>query len=715
MKRRVFRVRTGRLAAWAAIVASGALASSARSEGIASKVLEELSSSLEDLAKSELANGLGRVIAERSRPLCFYFRGALDRLESNQWGNLNHALQEGLTELLGDLIVATVAGPEMGKAPPVGATASGDKTRLERFLRRGPFSELSGLRDKPASFFCEGRETMERCCSLRRWNEIGAQTLFERVCAAPAATPVSINPNLPRATLMPSSRSSQATEGRAHQPECFFARTIISAIGGEPLAREHAYGLLAYVSARPLLGRLKALGNLPQSVVELWMRSIDLRAHLRRWIEDLKGIDAATAKIDASFAVMRQMSESPDSLSKATDADRRPFVDACSRFVDQLIDVGLPGMAAVDRADSSGGAVFSRSECTSRRLSHDFIAKGIAIRGELFRMRSFLAAAHSADWTQGQHRIDLQALIVATSAICREEESVTAATPSAGGDTPEPVATPICQAVNHLRESLNELAFRRLVADVAKGDHRALARTIFPIALRKDERPAMKSETHTERLGHLYSEFLQNFASFILDGGDGKASQAIAAEAFRRSARELLMNLSGSATGFPPGGLTAWSWPRGISVGRAIANSFVPTFSFRLSWNANYFNQSGGDGFRSSPSLESLSFRASLSDSLGIQVSFLDPLAPLVEIAMRKNRSVENEEQLAFDVLRPRVDFWFGIPQLTRRFALVAGVSLRLVRAALTTRLDANQVAVEVLRYFAGESLEFNVGAMVFF
>ncbi|MBI3072066.1 MAG: hypothetical protein HYY84_08080 [Deltaproteobacteria bacterium] len=676
---------------WAGILVIEAIStpSVAGAEGIATKVLEELTSSLEDLAKTELANGLGRVIAERSRPLCFYFRGTIDRLETNQWGNLNHALQEGLTELLGDLIVATVTSDGHATTPGAGVDSHGVETQLQRFLKRGPFGEKSGLRGKPASYFCEGREKLERCCSLRRWNEIGAQTLFEQVC--------------------------KASKDREHQAECLLARTMVAAVGGEPLAREYAFGLLGYVSARPMMSRLKEIGKLPQTIVELWKRSMDLRANVRRWIEDLKGIDAATADIDAHFATLRRAGETGSRSRQATEADRAVIRDACVHFVGRLADIGLPGVAAIDRAGGSGGEVMSGSACGSGVPSPEFMARGLAIRDEVLRMRSYLAAAHSAEWAQGQNRIDVQGLVVAASAICREEEIAMAAVASAGAVGAENTAIPICRAVRHLRESLDGFAFRRVIADAAKGDYRALARAILPTALRRSKDPKAGRETNADRLAHLYSEFLQNFASFVLDGGDGHATQAIAAEAFRRSARELLMNLSGSATGYPQGGLTTWSWPRGVSAGRAIANTFIPSFSFRLSWNAHYFNQSGGDGFRFSPSLDFFSFRAALSENLGLQLSLLDPLAPLVEIAMRKSRTVENEEHLALDAVRPRLDFWFGIPQVTRRFALVAGVSLRFVRAALATRVDANQVAVESLRYSAGGSLEFNVGAMAFF
>jgi hypothetical protein len=56
--------------------------------------------------------------------------------------------------------------------------------------------------------------------------------------------------------------------------------------------------------------------------------------------------------------------------------------------------------------------------------------------------------------------------------------------------------------------------------------------------------------------------------------------------------------------------------------------------------------------------------------------------------------------------LRPRLDLWFGIPQVTRRVALIGGLGLRLVRVS---------PACAGFTYVAGGSLEVSVGVGVFF
>ncbi len=113
--------------------------------------------------------------------------------------------------------------------------------------------------------------------------------------------------------------------------------------------------------------------------------------------------------------------------------------------------------------------------------------------------------------------------------------------------------------------------------------------------------------------------------------------------------------------------------------------SFLPTVGLRASWNNAYRNTWGGDGFRLVPSLDVLSLRTRVTPEgsrvrAGIDVSLVDVLAPITELALR-NGDLRYDRQAALwlDAVRPRIDLAFGLPSLSRHLSFGAGVSLRVV------------------------------------
>jgi hypothetical protein len=64
-----------------------------------------------------------------------------------------------------------------------------------------------------------------------------------------------------------------------------------------------------------------------------------------------------------------------------------------------------------------------------------------------------------------------------------------------------------------------------------------------------------------------------------------------------------------------------------------------------------------------------------------LHISFLDPLAPLSELALRKIEGVTYQDNgaLLWNVITPRVEFAYGIPAISKHLVIGAGASARLV------------------------------------
>ena len=67
------------------------------------------------------------------------------------------------------------------------------------------------------------------------------------------------------------------------------------------------------------------------------------------------------------------------------------------------------------------------------------------------------------------------------------------------------------------------------------------------------------------------------------------------------------------------------------------------------------------------------------SDNAGLELSVLDLVAPLSELALRPAGDYAEENLVLLDAVRPRLGVWLAVPQLSRRLELSAGVGARLV------------------------------------
>lgn len=63
-----------------------------------------------------------------------------------------------------------------------------------------------------------------------------------------------------------------------------------------------------------------------------------------------------------------------------------------------------------------------------------------------------------------------------------------------------------------------------------------------------------------------------------------------------------------------------------------------------------------------------------ITDYIGLELSAIDPIAPLAEMALRPAGKYHNQSYVMLDVLCPRIGTWVAVPQLSRRLALTIGL-----------------------------------------
>lgn len=102
----------------------------------------------------------------------------------------------------------------------------------------------------------------------------------------------------------------------------------------------------------------------------------------------------------------------------------------------------------------------------------------------------------------------------------------------------------------------------------------------------------------------------------------------------------------------------------------------LPRLAVRLSFNDTYAI-TDGDSRRSVVAADWPTAMFAFNDYMGIEVSLLDPIAPLAEMALRPAGTYHGYPYVALDVLRPRFGGWICVPQFSRRLTLSSGFGAR--------------------------------------
>lgn len=219
---------------------------------------------------------------------------------------------------------------------------------------------------------------------------------------------------------------------------------------------------------------------------------------------------------------------------------------------------------------------------------------------------------------------------------------------------------------------------------VMKADHRTLAIELLRAGL-------VLAHDRTDRP---HERFFISLAAYVLDASDGDA-QAMTRSAFRAAAKDLLLRAERRGV------------PRADDRLRLRA---LPRLSVRIAVNEAHA-VTGTDTSRTVVAADWPTAMVALSDYAGLELSLLDPIAPLAEFGLRPAGTYHDERLILLDAVRPRLGVWAAVPQLTRRLALSAGGGVRLLSLDVHSAPDAPIRATYVRR----PSLTIDLGlALVF-
>lgn len=209
------------------------------------------------------------------------------------------------------------------------------------------------------------------------------------------------------------------------------------------------------------------------------------------------------------------------------------------------------------------------------------------------------------------------------------------------------------------------------------GDLRGVAHLVLAALFRRttDGKRCDRQSGDEECKLDAYRRFSDSMVMYVLDSAEGDDSLA-ARSVFRQAATEVVRFLSPFG-GIDRGARLLW---------------LTPELALRALWSAG-FPSEGGDRFRYVAGVNMLRLRQVLiytdRSYASLQLSLLDPIAPLAELALRPDTDersstdieYEKNARLLANVISPRFELTAALPWLSKHLAASAGVGLRLVVA----------------------------------
>lgn len=253
------------------------------------------------------------------------------------------------------------------------------------------------------------------------------------------------------------------------------------------------------------------------------------------------------------------------------------------------------------------------------------------------------------------------------------------------------VTSPACNFLDEMpvRIGVKSVVWSAVTA-ASSGDLRGVAHLVlnalFPRATggRRCDQQAQNEGCRADA----YRRFADSLVMYVLDAADGDASVAVRA-VFRQSAAEVVRFIS------PFGG---------IDRGEPIL-WYVPELLMRASWSSGFTDAgdasgAGGDRLRYSVGLNLLRLRKVLMYTdrsyASLQLSLVDPIAPLAELVLRGERDpstgaaihYDRSELVLWNAIAPRLELTLALPWFSKHLAVSAGAGLRLV-APTESKTDA--------------------------
>ncbi|WP_437908512.1 hypothetical protein WME95_11985 [Sorangium sp. So ce327] len=165
----------------------------------------------------------------------------------------------------------------------------------------------------------------------------------------------------------------------------------------------------------------------------------------------------------------------------------------------------------------------------------------------------------------------------------------------------------------------------------------------------------------------IYRRFAEAVIVYVLATVNDKNPSDADRAAFREASVEVLRELG-----------------TGGGMDRPWGHAFYrPDMALRVSWSPSYVDGEGGSP-RIVPSANTINLRGVVryTDAyyFAIQPSFIDLLAPLSELALRRSEAVEYEDsgRVLLNAVTPRIEVMVGVPALSKHLVVSGGASLRL-------------------------------------
>jgi len=217
---------------------------------------------------------------------------------------------------------------------------------------------------------------------------------------------------------------------------------------------------------------------------------------------------------------------------------------------------------------------------------------------------------------------------------------------------------------------------RVLFAYASRGDYVEAAQTAIRYVFQRT------GSTTDWELG-AYQRFAESIVIYALESGDDKVPSEAARLAFRTAAVELIQYLGRG------GGVQRWAWTVDTFIPLPrLTPLFLPDLALRASWSPSYVNASDGAvRYLASANWINVRFpiRRTEGTYFGLELSLVDLLAPLSELALRKTEQTHyyRSENLFGNVFTPRLEALAGSPALSTHLTISAGISLRMVAPIL--------------------------------
>lgn len=692
---------------------------------LGSSIYDDVRDVVEELIRSEIAGSVVATIRTRSPGVGFYFDDTLERLASPYWGSLPRVFRDDLTVAVADYTYFHL-------------TSGGDATDLDRSLAR--FFKCTALASEPGA----------DCDRLRAALLTARHPLLDEECvrtAPSAGRRVACDLGL-------ATRAALSGKGAARRHVMDAVADVVLADVEGPLGPRLREILLAWLD-RPdtvptdLIEQLSVTDLIAALDDQVLARVCGDKDGLRRYLEN-----PASAPGWACFAV--SAAQLPDAAVMTI-----AITEATQTTTEKLAFWRLsPVLATIPEADFGDNAIYGalaeaafnarckgsvRSEalarewpCSGKRLGVgavvaiswlglDLVAKVDAdgkLRGEVPKemarwMRRWQRVTAELDRIKATLPVGLRSILfvpdtggasaAATlratvrmtrlAARIKERWYLWSTDARDAGDLDVGELLDLAREAAALGRDAGADAIRELggiggdagrdLADwfrlIVKADHRTLAIDLLRAGL----------ELAADRAGRPQERFFISLAAYVLDATDGD-TEAMTRSAFRAAAKDLLLSVE--THGLPREG-SRWR-------GR-----LVPRLSLRFAVNDQQA-VSGADRRRTVVSADWPTAMVAVNDYAGLEVSLLDPIAPLAELGLRDAGDYADGSLLVLDAVRPRVGVWVGVPQLSRRLALSLGAGARLVGVDRTSDPAA---VTPAFRYVRRTSLTVDLGVELVF